>query len=44
MNILDEKFYFLCSTNFKLLVPVKLNSLNMIFFKYIMSVRGGVSD
>ena len=46
MNILSEKIYFLHSTNFKLLIQMKANSLNNcdFFFKVLISVGGSYCD
>jgi hypothetical protein len=45
INIINEKIDSLSSTNFKLLSPIKLNSItNYDFFKSIVSATGGHCD
>ena len=44
MNILSELIYLLPSTNAKLLSEIKGSSLDAIFFKFVIAVKGGRCD
>jgi hypothetical protein len=41
MNSLNGK-HFLRSTNFKLLKQIKVNAINVIVFKFVIFVKGGL--